>query len=322
MAPVTGGCWHSAISQGLRTGCNGFFYVDLIEELADEGVRIRIGELFGSDEIVVPAGCLRPVLRRQSEYSGRLCAADLVGRALNLSGWVLPEDTDSVERFEHLYEREGLPIPRVMPPELAEFVRRAAQTTYTDGPGARQIPALSAVKTNVRLASDRPPRFWYMLPRFVRRHLPDAFVPRINQSQPLVDENDSPPVLVDANFSTLWGDLPPWTGPALRALFNSSWSRACMEALGTPLGGGALKLEATQLKQLPVPLFSKEDIGWLARAGRTLQDGGATDSKSIDAFMIERLFGRKDIPRPVASINDDLREVARDLCSSRQRRQP
>ena len=311
-----------AISQGLRTGCNGFFYVDLIEELADEGVRIRLGELFGSDKIVVPAGCLRPVLRRQSEYSGRLCAVDLVGRALDLSGWVLPEDTDAVERSEHLYAREGLPIPRVMPPELAEFVRRAAQTTYTDGPGARQIPALSAVKTNVRLASGRAPRFWYMLPPFVRRHLPDAFVPRINQSQPLVDENDSPPVLVDANFSTLWGDLPPWPGPALRALFNSSWSRACMEALGTPLGGGALKLEATQLKQLPVPLFSKEDIGWLARAGRTLQDGGATDSKSIDAFMIERLFGRKDVPRPVASINNDLREVARDLCSSRQRRLP
>ena len=95
-----------------------------------------------------------------------------------------------------------------------------------------------------------------------------------------------------------------------------------MEALGTPLGGGALKLEATQLKQLPLPLFSKEDIGWLARSGRTLQDGGATDSKSIDAFMIERLFGRTDVPRPVASINDDLREVARDLCSSRQRRLP
>ena len=200
---------------------------------------------------------------------GACASLDLVGRALDLSGWVLPEDTDAVERSEHLYARERLPIPRVMPPELAEFVRRAAQTTYTDGPGARQIPALSAVKTNVRLASGRAPHFWYMLPPFVRRHLPDAFVPRINQSQPLVDENDSPPALVDANFSTLWGALPPWTGPALGALFNSSWSRACMEALGTPLGGGALKLEATQLKQLPVPLFSKEDIGWLARAGST-----------------------------------------------------
>ena len=304
-----------AISQGLRTGCNGFFYVDLIEEFA-EGVRIRLGELFGSDEIMVPAGCLRPVLRRQSEYSGRLCTADLVGRALALSGWVLPEDADAVERSAHLYEREGLQIPRVMPLELAAFVRRAAQTTYTDGPGARQIPALSAVKTNVRLAGGRAPRFWYMLPPFVRRHLPDAFVPRINQSRPLVAENASPPVLIDANFSTLWGARPPWTAPALRALFNSSWSRACMEALGTPLGGGALKLEATQLKQLPLPFCSKEDIGWLARAG------AGPNSKSIDAFMIQRLFGRQDVPRPVASINDDLREVGRDLCSRRQRGLP
>lgn len=95
-----------------------------------------------------------------------------------------------------------------------------------------------------------------------------------------------------------------------------------MEALGTPLGGGALKLEATHLKQLPIPLLSMEDIGWLTRAGHTLQNEGATDSKSIDTFMIERLFGRNGVRRPITSINDDLRQVARDLSSSRQRRLP
>lgn len=311
-----------AIGQGLRTGCNGFFYVDIIKELSDDQARIRLGELFGGEEIVVPSNCLRPVLRRQSEHNGHLRAAQLSGRVLDLSGWVLPEDADAVEQSKHRYEREGLPIPRVMPLPLAEFVRCAAQTTYTDAPGARQIPALSAVKTNVRSVSGRAPRFWYMLPPFVRRHLPDAFVPRINQGVPLVGENDTPPVLIDANFSTLWGVCPSWTCPALCALLNSSWSRACMEALGTPLGGGALKLEATQLKKLPIPMLDAGDIGWLERTGRALQCTGATDSESVDSFVLKKVLGHKMAPRTIESTNRDLREVTKDLCNSRQRRLP
>ena len=307
-----------AIGQGLRTGCNGLFYVDLIEESRDQA-HIRLGELFGRDEIVVPANCLRPVLRRQFEHNERLYAAQLAGRVLDLSEWVLPEDADAVERSKHLYEREGLLIPRVMPPVLAEFIRYAAETTYPAAAGAKQIPALSAVKTNVRSISGRAPRFWYMLPPFVRRHLPDAFIPRINHGVPLVAENATPPVLIDANFSTLWGDSCSWTGPALCALFNSSWSRACMEALGTPLGGGALKLEATQLKQLPIPMLDGEDIGWL---DRTLQGTSEIDSDAIDSFIVEKLLGHTKSPRPTAHITRSLIETANGFCSRRQRHLP
>ena len=310
------------IGQGLRTGCNGFFYVDLVRELPGEQAYVRLGELFGGDEIIVPANCLIPVLRRQSEHAGRPRATALTGRTLDLSGWVLPEDAAAIASSRHLYEREGLPVPRVMPPDLAAYVRRASRTAYANAPGTRQIPTLSAVKTNVRLTSGRAPRFWYMLPTFARRHRPDAFVPRINQGVPLVEENDTPPVLIDANFSTLWGDLPAWTGPALCALFNSSWGRACMEALGTPLGGGALKLEATQLKQLPIPLLESPDLDRLALAGRALQNTGAAARNSVDIFIVERLIGQKNNSRRIAGINQDLREATKDLCRSRQRRLP
>ena len=307
------------IGQGLRTGCNGFFYVDLVRELPGEHACVRLGELFGGDEIIVPSNCLMPVLRRQSKHVGRLRATALTGRTLDLSGWVLPEDVAAIAGSKHLYEREGLPVPRVMPPDLAEYVRRASRTTYANVPGARQIPTLSAVKTNVRMASGRAPRFWYMLPTFARRHRPDAFVPRINQGVPLVEENDTPPVLIDANFSTLWGELPSWTGPALCALFNSSWGRACMETLGTPLGGGALKLEATQLKQLPIPMLESQDLDRLAIAGRALQNTAAAALDPVDIFVVEKLLGQKNNSRKIAGINLGLREAAKDLCRSRQR---
>lgn len=61
-------------------------------------------------------------------------------------------------------------------------------------------------------------------------------------------------VLIDANFSTLWREDDAGLDPlALLALFTSTWARASMELLGTVLGGGALKLEAAQLRRLLLP---------------------------------------------------------------------
>ncbi len=311
-----------AISQGLRTGCNGFFYVDFVEALPGERARIRLGGLFRNDEVVVPAACLLPVLRRQSEHVGRLRASRLPGRVLDLGSWLLPENAAAVERSRRFYIREGLAAPQVMPPELAEFVRRASETAYGDEPGAKRIPDLSAVCTNARTAADRAPRFWYMLPPFARRHRPDAFVPRINQGIPSIEQNDDPPVLIDANFSTLWGEAPPWTGAALYALFNSSWCRACMEALGTPMGGGALKLEATQLKRMPIPVLEGDDIDWLDRAGRVRGGEGVAIHGSLDAFVIGKLTGFDGASPRAEAMNRRLGEVAAELCSSRQKRRP
>jgi len=61
------------------------------------------------------------------------------------------------------------------------------------------------------------------------------------------------PILIDANFSTVWAENSRWRARSIEALLNSSWARACMEAIGTPMGGGALKLEATHLRRLPMP---------------------------------------------------------------------
>ena len=54
------------ISQGLRTGCNGFFYVEFLEGAPDDSARVRLNSLFNDDEVIVPAACIVPVVRKQS----------------------------------------------------------------------------------------------------------------------------------------------------------------------------------------------------------------------------------------------------------------
>lgn len=308
-----------SISQGLRTGCNGFFYVDQIDAKGDT-VRIRLGTLFNSQELEVPSSCLMPVIRRQSEVTGPIIASRLRGRVLDLSEWILPENAEEVDRAKPLYEREGIRVPKVMPVALANFIRSAGDTVYTEGHDPKRIRDLSAVRTNVRLSgSDRPPRFWYMLPPFAMRHRPDAFVPRINQGIPWIEVNDDPPVLIDANFSTIWGESSAWTRFALRAFLNTSWCRVCMEALGTPLGGGALKLEAAQLKRLPIPVVNTAELAMLEAEGRAMPPDATSVSEAVNYFVLTKITGVRQSDSRVKSLLKGLEVLSEALCQGRQR---
>ena len=211
-------------------------------------------------------------------------------------------------------------VPRVMPPELASFVRLAARYAPDPKEPARFIPDLSAVRTNVRRpANGRDvPRFWYMLPAFTARHLPAIFTPRINHGTPAVALNTQQPILIDANFSTLWAEERRWTVHALYALFQSSWCRAAMESAGTPLGGGALKLEATHIRQVPIPPLSDLDCERLATLGQQLAAAVPSARNRIDMFILAAAL-------PGIGEND-LKEVARHIdirveaaCAARQR---
>jgi hypothetical protein len=308
------------VSQGLRSGCNRFFYVTLAGDDKGETVTVEASDSFQNTRFRVPADALRPVLHRQADMqafaSGHLPAT----RALDLSDRVLPEDQPAVTEAAEAYRRRGMSVPRVMPPELASFVRLAARYAPDPKEPARFIPDLSAVRTNVRWpAKGRDvPRFWYMLPAFTARHLPSVFTPRINHGTPAVALNTQPPVLIDANFSTLWADEKRWTAHALYALFHSSWCRAAMEVAGTPLGGGALKLEATHIRQVPIPALSDRDCERLATLGQRLAAGAASAGHQIDMFILAAsLPGIEE---------NDLKEIARHIdsrlkavCDARQR---
>src|SRR6185437_7340322 len=53
------------VGQGLRTGCNSFFYVDACGQDTGRYVRVRSSSTYGGREFEVPANAVRPALRRQ-----------------------------------------------------------------------------------------------------------------------------------------------------------------------------------------------------------------------------------------------------------------
>jgi hypothetical protein len=279
------------VGQGLRTGCNSFFYVDACGEDTGRYVRVRSSSAYGDREFEVPANAVRPALRRQSELSLVEAGRAPSGRVLDLRLWVLPEDASAVADAASTYRDCREPMPETMPEELARYVRLAATAAIGDRETGKAAPELTAVRTNVRAhrRSAVTPRFWYMVPDFAPRHLPAAFVARVIGEIPWVEMNLADPILIDANFSTFWSADKHWSGSALKALLNSTWCRLLMEALGTPMGGGALKLEAAHMRKLPMPAFSKEAREHLHIEGLTLRRNSFKAGQRVDEIVFEAL---------------------------------
>ncbi len=309
------------VGQGLRTGCNGFFYVTVRGEGTSGTVPVQASAALGGGVFAVPSSALRPALRRQSEIALIEQGGLPPGRVLDLRGWVLPEDEQHVTKARAAYRLCGDTPPRLMLPELAAFVRRAASVSL-DGPSAgKRIPEFSAVRTNVREPDGNKltPRFWYMLPEFAPRHLPAAFVPRINHNTPWIECNIDPPLLIDANFSTFWTLQGGWSPFAMKALLNSVWCRAYMEVAGTPLGGGALKLEATHLRWMPVPLLTRDARAALHAAGQCLRRDAQDIQTQIDHTVLQALFPSNASRTMLSDLAAHIAVQTSVLCAARQR---
>lgn len=252
------------IGQGLRTGANEFFYWTLRDQV-DNICVLESGTALQTT-IRVPPSVVRSVVRKQAEINGCLVVqpVKLSGRVLVLDGLWQPDNTNGVQG--------ALPFettPSTLPVDLARVIDRAASINVGSPDAPRFIPDLSAVRTNESPGRRR----WYMLPPFAKRHLPDLFIARVNSKQPRAILNSSPPAVVDANFATLWREQPDAPSQnALLAFLHSSWALVCMEIGGTVMGGGALKLEATQLRRLPVPIASREQWDRLHLIGTRLRD--------------------------------------------------
>lgn len=318
------------IGQGLRTGCNPFFYVELSGDISQGNfVSVLTHELFGRRRIAIPASALKPVLRRQTELSSiQIVANALQGRLLDLREFLLPENAPKNGSARSSKWK-------VMPEALAEYVRLAARTYLVRGETRTLIPQLSAVKPNglgpdergkpSLLLEDPAARMWYMIPDFAPRHFATLCVPRIIHDEPRVVLNSEPPVLLDANFSTLWCEGSEWSSEAVFAVLNSTWGELCMEALGATLGGGALKLEAAHLRQLPIPTFSgaqKEKIRCLVREAL---DGGLAAGAyeryraKIDQVILSALAERKLSTAEAKASVQDLSGIVLALRSKRRR---
>ena len=283
---------------------------------------VEASAFFGHRRFNVPPNALRPVLRRQSEVCGMSNGSGPNGRVLDLHGWVLPEDSDHIVKTVGAYTAQGANPLQIMPEDLADYVRTAADARLNRGHGGLRIPELSAVKTNVRSARNGQdwPRFWYMLPPFMARHMPAAFVPRVNHDAPLAEANRDPAILIDANFSALWAPNGQWPRFALKALLNSAWCKASMEALGTPMGGGALKLEAAHLRQLQIPHLQPSAIPKLDKAGQRAGPYPPDVQEAIDGIVIGALLDQSPNRKSVSLVIQALGERTQELVTSRRKR--
>ena len=284
-----------SVSQGLRTGANDFFYLNY-ESIIDNEIKVYPNKITGVKPFQVSKKYFKEVLRKQSELPDQFSLSGFSsnGLVLSLQEFALCEDIDYVvncqKDFEHKYQTISEP--------LANYIRIVSKLRNGNKLTENLIPDLSAVKTNARLWNPRKPnvipRFWYMLPEFSKRHSPDLFIPRVNGSYVKTRLNAKCNYLIDANFSTLWlNDLnSPYNNYALLALLNSTWAIIAMEEFGTVMGGGALKLEATQLNQIPFPDLDTTSIKKLTEYGAKLSTTVLTNNElicKIDSVIISAL---------------------------------
>ncbi|MCU1453838.1 MAG: hypothetical protein JWN46_1984 [Acidimicrobiales bacterium] len=278
--------------QGLRTGGNRFFYLDLVAAGTSES-RLSPGGLKGLPELSVPNVLLAPVVQRQRDCdAGFVQTAEVRSRVLLLRGWALAEDI--------AFTREaGVAChDRPLPEALAEHIRRSAHLNVGSAEEPRRLPELSAVRTNVKAPDsarpDRSPSHWYQLPALAPRHTPNLFLARVNHLHPRALRSATPGLIVDANFTTFW---PTSAGAVsehvILALMNSSWVRAQLELSATVLGGGALKVEAAHVRRLAFPSPSPSALESLETCGRALGEPRQSEAAltMIDRTLIEALPG-------------------------------
>ena len=249
-----------AVGQGLRSGANDFFYVKSVSDgIYESSVMPGVG-------LQLPEDAMLPAVRRQADLRGAKGRepSSTSSHILVLEGWALSEDIKSTEGPRPWRQMQG---------DLEELVRVAAEVKVRRGCREVCLPELSAVKTNVRISSSRSgsARFWYQLPRLRPRHRPSLFLARVNGSTPRPFLNPEGAWVVDANFSTLWPiEKEAPDRHLLLALLSSSWCRAYFELIGTVMGGSALKLEATHLRQMLLPMPGESESGELLCLGMRL----------------------------------------------------
>lgn len=294
-----------SIGQGLRTGANKFFYLNLLKK-EPRVEYLKTNNYFGNKVLKVPSHLTRVVVRKQSDLPRKLTIAlkELEGRVLYIKEAITLRDQQRTSnQLRSKYQ--------TLNQDLEDYINLAENTPLSSKNPDQLIPDSSAVKPNQRLTrtnGEESQRFWYMLPPLVKRHIPDFCIPRVNHESPQVYMLLNEGVVVDANFSTIWlDDQGQQHKLAYFALLNSTWFKACLECICTVMGGGALKVEATHLKKTPLPVLSGFDYRILQDYGETLAKLNSQEEiqnlrKRIDTIILRRIFKENSIEEKVVKL--------------------
>ena len=292
-----------SVGQGLRSGANEFFYVTNV------GGRIEPHPLWNIKELDVPEECLRPAVWRQNQLvEGYSVQPQVIHTAiLDLNGWVTNQDSRLFPDGEF----------KILPPTTSKWIEQVSHTLKQTNGRMTPYPLLTAVSTNKKIDQNgKLIRSWYHLPPFKRRHSAPLLMPRVNGDRPKTQLNASS-LLVDANFSTFW----PSSANAIPtcsvlAMLNSSWTWFALEKSCHVLGGGALKVEAANIRSLPFPSFSGAQLETLDKLGARLVAREDT-LPDIDRIFDEAISAGNQLSIPEL-LSEDLRTVATRFLSERR----
>lgn len=250
--------------QGLRTGANEFFYATVLESDEKKGLVKIQTRSWNDKEIVTSSENIRMAIQNRNEVPG-LCvrSSSLKKCILYLTEAVVPGDIDKLSPVL-------LKQYRVLDSEIEAYVRCGEE--YIIPKKKKKYCELSAVKPNEKKSKNGYLRFWYMLPKLQKRHEPELCISRLCGKSVeclYVHDGDQNNIVVDANFITLW-NLNKTSNLHMFALLNSTWFKCYMELIGTRMGGGALKIEASHIKQVLFPKLTAEILNELSELGNQL----------------------------------------------------
>lgn len=254
--------------QGLRTGANEFFYLNLQEQLDDCYLISKKHWQTNNESMSIPKKNVVKALKNRNQIKGLVVSAD----DLDTGVLYIEDEIRSIDKTKCVPSMHYSIISDV----VSDYISDAEQFHDSRGLSFKEY---SAVKPNEHKVGELYTRFWYMLPKLSSRHLPLLCLTRINSSHTeclFVSQSNTMSIIVDANFVTIWSNEAHKI-KAVFALLNSTWAKCYFETLCTVMGGGALKLEATQLKKIQFPQYSISEFSKLAELGEELIERGHID---------------------------------------------
>ena len=269
--------------QGLRSGANEFFYLEITGE-TDDKYSLFTSKWFGRGRTIeVPKKFIIRCVQNRRQVTGLVANPQaLETGVLYLQDHIRPQDFNvcthnAAERY------------KVLPSALNDYISTAEKYKNPRGISFREY---SAVKPNEKKIDSQYERFWYMLPQFAPRHLPNLCITRVSSTAAdcvYIPQSEENPIAVDANFVTLWGSSEETIKICL-ALLNSTWSKCYLELLCTVMGGGALKIEASHVRQLLFPKLNRRQLQQLSKYGITIEKKQRITPElrnAIDATILE-----------------------------------
>lgn len=269
--------------QGLRSGANEFFYLEITGE-TDDKYSLFTNKWFGRGRTIeVPKKFIIRCVQNRRQVTGLVANPQaLETGVLYLQDHIRPQDFNvcthnAAERY------------KVLPSALNDYISTAEKYKNPRGISFREY---SAVKPNEKKIDSQYERFWYMLPQFAPRHLPNLCITRVSSTAAdcvYIPQSEENPIAVDANFVTLWGSSEETIKICL-ALLNSTWSKCYLELLCTVMGGGALKIEASHVRQLLFPKLNRRQLQRLSKYGITIAKKQKITPElrnAIDATILE-----------------------------------